>query len=128
MMSDFGLEMPGLGLLANLDTINKRPDDLRKFLSVTFRAFAYIIDGHEQEGMEALSRARPDEKIDIQKNLTQIENYRPLYVTEASKGKPWGFMAPADWSKAIVVLKDAGVLSASITAADLYTNAFIAHQ
>ena len=127
MMSDFGLEMPGLGLLANVDTIKNRPDDLRKFLKVTFRAFGYIIDGHEQEGMEALVRARPDEKIDVQKNLTQIENYRPLYVTEASKGKPWGYMAPADWSKAIGVLKDAGVLPASMTAADLYTNAFIAN-
>ena len=38
MMSDFGFEMPGLGLLANVDTIKKRPDDLRKFLKVTFRA------------------------------------------------------------------------------------------
>ena len=127
MMSDFGLEMPGLGLLANVDTIKKRPDDLRKFLKVTFRAFDYIINGHEKEGMEALARARPQEKIDVGKNLTQIENYRPLYVTEASKGKPWGYMAPADWSKAIVVLKDASVLPAKTTAADLYTNAFIAN-
>ena len=54
-----------------------------------------------------------------------IASYCPLYVTEATKDKPLGYMGPADWAAGIHNMKAAGVVPASMKAEDFYTNQFI---
>ena len=123
--TQFGLKMPGLGLIANNKAIADRPDDIRKFVKVTLGAFEYVINGHVEEGIAALVKARPDADVDAAVARGQIANYRPLYVTEATKDKPLGYMGPSDWADGIKNMKAAGVVPASMKAEDFYTNEFI---
>ena len=123
--TQFGLKMPGLGLIANNKAIADRPDDIRKFVKVTLGAFEYVINGHVEEGIAALVKARPDADADAAVARGQIANYRPLYVTEATKDKPLGYMGPSDWADGIKNMKAAGVVPASMKAEDFYTNEFI---
>ena len=123
--SQFGLRMPGLGLIANKKAIAERPGDIRKFVKVTLRAFEYVINGHVEEGIAALKKARPQGKVNAKVARGQIANYRPLYITETTKDKPLGYMGPADWADGIKNMKAAGVVPASMKAEDFYTNEFI---
>ncbi|MDA0261303.1 MAG: hypothetical protein O3A21_03780 [Proteobacteria bacterium] len=80
------------------------------------------MDGHEVEGAEAIVQQRPKAKLSRDVMVEQINNYRALIFTEATRGKPSGYMAPADWIKAIGVMADAGVLPAGTNPENYYTN------
>ena len=125
MMADFDLEMPGTGIIAGNRIIEERPEVVRKFIAVSMQSLKYIYDGHFEEAVDALIKARPNAKIPRAINLARFEEYRDLLVTDATKGKPWGYMAPRDWEVAIKNMKDAGVVPAKFKATDFYTNKFV---
>lgn len=91
---------------------------VRKFIAVSMQSLKYIYDGHFEEAVDALIKARPNAKIPRAINLARFEEYRDLLVTDATKGKPWGYMAPRDWEVAIKNMKDAGVVPAKFKATD----------
>jgi NitT/TauT family transport system substrate-binding protein len=125
-MSDVGVDVPGTGLIANETAIKDKADEIRRFLKVTYRAFDYIIGGKRyEEAYDAITKQRPDAKIPKDVMIMQFKDHEPLWVTDASKGKPWGYQAPEDWEKAIKILKEIGSVPAQANAADFYTNALL---
>jgi NitT/TauT family transport system substrate-binding protein len=125
MMSEVGLDVPGTGLIANDDAIKNKADEIRKFLKVTYRAFDYIIGGkHYDEAYDAIIKQRPEAKIPKEVMMGQFKDHESLWVTDATKGKPWGYMAPEDWEKATKIMKEIG-MPASAKATDFYTNALL---
>ncbi|MSP51866.1 MAG: hypothetical protein EXQ91_05675 [Alphaproteobacteria bacterium] len=126
MMSDVGVDVPGTGLIANETAIRDKAEEIRKFLKVTYRAFDYIVAGKRyEEAYDALTKQRPEAKIPKEVMMAQFKDHETLWVTDATKGKPWGYMAPVDWEKAIKVLKDIGSVPATAVATDFYTNALL---
>ena len=57
--------------------------------------------------------------------LDQFKDHEALWVTAATQGKPWGYMAPEDWVKAIRIMGEAKVIPAGMNAADFYTNELV---
>jgi NitT/TauT family transport system substrate-binding protein len=122
---DVGLVVPGYGLVATLDTIAKRNEELKKFVAVTLRAWQYIFDGHQDEGIDAIVSQRPGERLDKVILRGQLDLYMPLFFSKATEGKPLGWMAPEDWEATVKNMETAGVLQPGSNPADNYTNEFI---
>ncbi len=126
LMSDVGVDVPGTGIIANETAIRDKAEEIRKFLKVTYRAFDYIVGGKRyDEAYDAITKQRPEAKIPKDVMLAQFKDHEILWHTDATKGKPWGYMAPEDWEKAIKVLKDIGSVPADAKAADFFTNALL---
>ena len=47
-------------MTARTDTLAKKKDAIRRFVSVVCGAWTYILDGHEQEGAEAVFAKKPN--------------------------------------------------------------------
>ena len=125
MMSEAGLNMPGTGIIASEKAIREKPDEIRGFLKATMRAFDHIIGGKNYEdGYNAIVEMRKEFKMPKGMVLAQFKDHERLglWVTDATKGKPWGFMAPEDWGSAIKVMTDAKVIAAGHSPTEFYTN------
>ena len=125
LFADHGLPSPSLGLISGEKTIKERPDAVRAFVEVSLRAWEYVLDGHADEAIDAITKARPGAKFDRVYMKQQLEAFRPFLYTENTKGKPFGFQPPADWAKAIETMIEAGVVKPGSRPKDFYTNEFI---
>ncbi|MSP52573.1 MAG: hypothetical protein EXQ91_09365 [Alphaproteobacteria bacterium] len=92
LYEDAGLILPGFGLITNESVIKNRPDDLRKFVTITMKAVDYIYNNHEKEGVQAVIKARPDGKVVLADGVNLLKLYRPIVRDESIAGKPTGFM------------------------------------
>jgi NitT/TauT family transport system substrate-binding protein len=125
LFADHGLTVPSYGLVANRSAIQNSPELLRKLVAATQRGWTYVLDGHEQEGVDAIMRnrvsMRPDPKVlmgMLKLNETQIG-------TPATKGLPFGTQAMTDWQEALTVLQQASLVQPGWNAADYFTNQLI---
>ena len=120
--SDHGLAIPVIGIIARDDTIKAKRDQLKRFVKVLSSSYEYMLGGHEDEGFAAVLKQRPNAKTSIGFLKSTFQAYRPLFYSEATKGKPIGWQAPKDWSDAVETLKRAGVISNDAKPTDFYTN------
>lgn len=121
-MADYGIHFPSYGLIATEETFKERPDMLRKFNQVQIEAWEYILDGHEDEAVQAMIKQRPGVNLDPVSLKAQLEMNRPLFFTEATQGKRIGWQSESDWKAALKSMKDAGIDISGIKLDDLYTN------
>jgi NitT/TauT family transport system substrate-binding protein len=122
-LSAAGLAMPSYGLFARQSVIDARRDVLTRFVTVTDAAWAYIIAGHEDEGVAAIRAARPNAKLNAAAMRAQIDSFITFFPTPATKGMPPGRMAEADWQAAVETMRGAKLIPDDVKAADLYTDA-----
>ncbi|MGH7152672.1 MAG: ABC transporter substrate-binding protein [Acetobacteraceae bacterium] len=121
--SDAGLYIPSYGLFARQSVIDKRADPLTRFVSATNGAWAYIVAGHQAAGVAAIRTDRPEAKLSTKVMAGQVASFITFFPTEATKGKPVGTMAEADWARATEAMKSVDLISADLKPADFYTNA-----
>ena len=125
---DYGLQIPGFGLVASTETINDRPDVLRKYLSVMSRAWKYAWSGDEavKEMIAAMKAQRPQAKIKEAWELKRFANYRPFSQTENTTGKGILYQSPIDWERAVEDMEEADIFpKGKFKAADFFTNEFL---
>lgn len=120
--ADFGLQFPSFGLFATEKTIKEKHDAVRRFVSVVAGCWAYILDGHEDEGVKAIIAARPQAKLDPVVLRQQIDNIKKFAQTKATEGQPFGVMAASDWKTAIETLSAGGLLDNKIDTDSVFTN------
>lgn len=120
--ADFGLQFPSFGLFATEKTIKEKHDAVRRFVSVVAGCWAYILNGHEDEGVEAIIAARPQAKLNPVVLRQQIDNIKKFAQTEATEGQPFGVMAASDWKTALETLSAGGLLDKKIDADSVFTN------
>jgi NitT/TauT family transport system substrate-binding protein len=122
LLGDAGLHLPSYGLFAREATIAAKKDALTRFISVTDGAWAYIIAGHQDEGVAAIHSARPNAKLSPTVMRGQIDSFVTFFPTPASKGAPIGTMAAEDWQQGLATVKQAGLITTDLIAADYYNN------
>ena len=120
--SDAGLRFPSFGLFATEKTIAAKHDALKRFVSVVAGCWAYIFDGHEDEGVKAIIAARPQSKLDPKVLREQIDTLKDYARTDAVRSLPLGIMAQSDWQQALTTLSEGGLLGAPVEAKDVFTN------
>ncbi len=120
--SEHGLALPVIGIIARDDTIKAKRDQLKRFVKVLSSSYEYTLNGNEDEAFAAVLKQRPNAKISVGFLKTSFAGYRPLFYSEATKGKPIGWQAPEDWADAVATMKKAGVIGKDAKPTDFYTN------
>ena len=123
LFGDVGLHFPSYGLFATDSKITARGPALKRFVSISSGAWAYIANGHEQEGVAAIRKARPQGKLSDAVMLDQIKTFLTFFPTPATKGQPIGWQAPQDWDAAVKTMADAKLIKAGDPASGFYTDA-----
>jgi len=122
VLADFGLNLPGLGLSVRTATLAQKKDALRRFVSVVCGAWTYILDGHEQEGADAVFTNRPNGAFTAAMMVEQIRLFKPFFYTEATKGLPIGVQSETDWAQTLKSMADANAIPAGSKPSDYFTN------
>ena len=125
LLSQAGISFPSYGLVAREETLASRKGALAKLVRVQQRAWAYLADGHVEEGVEAMTAQRPDAMLDPDVLRGQVELSIEHFNTPATEGKPLGWQAEEDWNAALASMEAAGVIKAGWSASDYYTNNLI---
>jgi NitT/TauT family transport system substrate-binding protein len=125
LAEDAGVVYPSYGLVATEKTIETRRDALARLVAVQAKAWAHLRDGKVDEGVDAIVKERPDAKLDRTALAEQIRLTIAFFDTAATKGKPLGWQAEADWVAALKGLEAAGAVKPGWKMSDYYTNDFI---
>lgn len=126
LLADVGLNIPSYGLICAQRTLDTRSDVLSRFVPVVVRAWEYIYNDNKiEEGVEAIAKQRSNERLDLEIIRGQIVEYKPFMVTEATKGKRFGWQSDEDWKGTIAVLEKTNAIPAGSKPADYYTNRFV---
>jgi NitT/TauT family transport system substrate-binding protein len=125
MMSDYGIEVMAGGIVANNDFLTKNPDAVRSFIGATTKAFD-MAKKNPARAIDALIAVRPEQARNRGELLSQLELALPFLTTEATKDKPFGWMAASDWAKTQDIMAEYRDLPKTIAVDNYYTNDFIA--
>jgi len=125
LFAESGLDLPGFGLFATTAKLKEKGPQLKKFASVVVGAWAYILDGHEDEAVAAEVKARPNAPVNAKVLRGQIEAYKPYFTTAATADKPIGIQTDEDWSSTIKAMEEAGVVKKGSKPSDYYTNDYV---
>jgi NitT/TauT family transport system substrate-binding protein len=125
LFADFGLDLPGNGLVVHQANLEKKRDAFKRFASVFAATWTYILSGNEDEAIKAIQVARPQASLSPQKLRGQIEEYRPYFRTAATKDMPFGVQSPTDWAKTIKDMENADVIPTGTKPEKYFTNDFI---
>jgi ABC-type nitrate/sulfonate/bicarbonate transport system substrate-binding protein len=116
---DYGIHFYGDVLITTDDLIQTDPDLVRRFLRATLRGWTYIVENPTRSG-EFVQQFNPN--VDLALENAKMTTSIPLINT----GEDFiGWMKPAVWETMEQTLRDQGVLSAPLTAADVYTMQFL---
>lgn len=127
LFSDYGLNLPGFGLFARLDTLQAKGPAIKRFVSIVCAAWTYILESreHEMEAARATRVQRPNTPLSLDMLVAQIMSYRANFYTYATAGTPICIQSEADWAATIQSMAGAKVIPPGSKPADYFTNAYI---
>lgn len=125
LFADYGLSLPGFGIVASLEALKQKGPALRAFATAVSAAWAYIENGHEEEGVQAILKARPNDRVDADELRAQLHNCAPFLVSKTTPGLPIGVQSTADWKATIATMQNAKVLPSGFKPADFFTNDYL---
>jgi NitT/TauT family transport system substrate-binding protein len=128
LFASAGLDLPGFGMFTTNAKLKDKGDALRRLTSVVAGGWNYIFDGHIDEGVQAILKNRSQLPLNSGVLKGQVEAYKAYFYSDATKDKPIGIQAEADWAKTIKVMEDAGVLKKGSRPGDYFTNDFFDPQ
>jgi NitT/TauT family transport system substrate-binding protein len=122
MAMDYGIVIPGYGLIVREDALRARTETFAKIAQAAARGWQYLLDGHEDQGIAAIQKLRPDVKFDPVIAKDQLQAFERLVSTEATEGKPMGWQAEQDWGEGINTAERAGLIKSGHHPSEFYTN------
>jgi NitT/TauT family transport system substrate-binding protein len=122
--SDFGQRLLDIGLIANETVMKEKPQALKAFLAVTAKAYAYALDGHMGESVDAMIAMRQDAKINREQAINYLRYNEPLMGSPSTVGKPIGYMSAQNWEDMVENLVKVGLMPAGVKPTDLYDPSF----
>jgi NitT/TauT family transport system substrate-binding protein len=125
LLADVGINIPSYGLIVTRRTLDTKEDALRRFVPVVVRAWEYIYNDHIDEGVDAIVKQRPNERLDLGILRGQIVEYRPFFFTDATKGKRFGWQSDADWKGTIDILEKTKAIPTGSAPSEYYTNKLV---
>ncbi len=123
--ADYGVNVPGLSLIARTAYLQSNPDIVRKFVRATVQAYEWTRD-HPEQAMDIMIAANTTVKLDKTLQTQILVDSLKLLHSSATAGKPTGVMAARDWAQAEdLLVRYVGITKA--TSPDVYfTNEFVA--
>tara|TARA_B110000459_G_scaffold82491_1_gene92726 strand:- start:268 stop:1236 length:969 start_codon:yes stop_codon:yes gene_type:complete len=117
-----GVNVPGLAVIAHEDLIKNKADLVRRMVASTQEALK-IVQENPEAAIDALRKVKSTLNRSV--HLAILKSSFDLYHSAASKGKPLGWIPPADIEKAQNLLVEYEQIKTKVAATDYYTNAFI---
>jgi NitT/TauT family transport system substrate-binding protein len=121
LFSDYGLQFPSFGLISSEEKIKARGPAIRRLASIVSGGWQYILNGGEDEAVQAIIAQRPQAKLDPKILRAQVEALKAYFPTPATKGQPMGMMAEADWVAGIKTMASVKLIKED-KASEFYTN------
>ena len=128
LFATFGLDLPGFGMFTTAAKLKEKGDAIKRLNSIVSSAWAYVLDGHVDEGVAAIVKNRPQFPLNAEILKGEIEAYRPYFYTDATKDKPIGIQAQEDWARTIKAMEDADVIKKGSKPSDYFTNDYVDSQ
>ena len=125
LFADFGFDLPGYGLVVQIDNLKKKGPALKRFASLISGAWSYILNGHEDEGISAILVHRSQSPLSAKVLKAQIETYRPYFRTAATKETPIGLQSETDWQVTIDQMQKTDVMPKGVKPQQIFTNDFV---
>ncbi|MGA8615606.1 MAG: ABC transporter substrate-binding protein [Xanthobacteraceae bacterium] len=125
LFADYGLNLPGFGIVASLETLKEKGPAMRAFATAVSAAWAYIENGHEEEGVQAILKARPNERVDADELRQQLHNSAPFLISKTTPGLPIGVQSEPDWKATIATMEKAKVIEPGWKPADFFTSDYL---
>jgi NitT/TauT family transport system substrate-binding protein len=122
LYADYGVNVLGHGLLTSADTLQNRPDTVKRFLAGSIRGIDEAVAAPEA-ALDAMVKYRPDAKRDLL--LAQFKGMGAHLHTSHTEGKPTGWQATDDWQQSIDLLLKYMGLKKKLDPTDLFTNSFL---
>ncbi|NPV77987.1 MAG: ABC transporter substrate-binding protein [Anaerolineae bacterium] len=125
MPADWGFNTIANGIITHQDTIDKNPDLVRRFVAAVVKGYQYSLE-HPEEAVEAV-KARSQELAGQPQEvlLEQVKLTLDLIHSEATVGKPIGWMAEEDWNRTLDLLYETGGIEKRPENSTVFTNDFI---
>ena len=127
LFADYGIPMPGFGLISSDDIIVQKPKALGAFVAAMQKAWGTVQQDPAMRvaAIDALLANRPQAKLDRTIVTQQLDSVLPFLVTPGTEGKPLLWQSPAEWEGAIAINEEAGAIRPRAKATDFYTNQFV---
>jgi NitT/TauT family transport system substrate-binding protein len=127
LFADYGIPMPGFGLISSDDIIAQKPKALGGFVAAMQKAWGAVQNDPAMRvaAIDALLANRPQAKLDRTIVTQQLDSVLPFLVTPGTEGKPLLWQSPAEWQGAIAINEEAGAIRPGAKATDFYTNQFV---
>jgi NitT/TauT family transport system substrate-binding protein len=124
--ANYGFVLPGYGMYVHEDTLRAKPEVIKKAVAGMIRAWNDIIkDGGAEECADIIIKRRPDAKLIREQLVEQIKLHVPYFYTAATKDKPLGWQAEADWDQTVTNLEQAKLIPGGSKPTDYFTNEFV---
>jgi NitT/TauT family transport system substrate-binding protein len=121
--SDLGINVHSNSFIANLKTIQERPDLVKKFLRAMAKGYK-LTRQNPNGSIAALVKYNPKATGKEAVLSRQLELSLDLWVSKNTKDKPIGWIDEKEWDAALDVLKDVGWIDNKLAHSKYYTNEF----
>jgi NitT/TauT family transport system substrate-binding protein len=101
--ADYGVNVPGVVMIASTSYIEKNPETVRKFVRATAKALDWTI-ANPQKAIDILIESNPNQKINTATALPVLKQSLSLLHTKRTEGKPVGVSDRQDWADAEKIL------------------------
>jgi NitT/TauT family transport system substrate-binding protein len=125
--ADYGVNVPGLCIIAQLDYIKAHPDIVKKFVAGARKSIAWSND-HAQQSIDILIEMNKNQKFNPKTELSILEASFKLLHTQKTQGKPIGVMDREDWADAENILAQYVGLQKADSPDRYFTNEFVTAQ
>ena len=122
--SDWGVNALGYAIMVHNQTLAERPGLVRGFLRATRRASQEVPANLDEALRSAVRQAPSGQGHEEAIRLGFVESQK-LMQTPHTQGRPWGWMAQADWEQTQAVLLSTKQIEKPIPLDQYYTNAFL---
>jgi NitT/TauT family transport system substrate-binding protein len=120
---DYGLDIYSNGIIVHPQTLEKRPDTVRRFMLATYRGLKYSAE-HPQEALEMVFAKHPEIR---NKEIAKAQFREALrnFLTPAARKNGLGWMDPAKWKLTRDVIFEGYKVDKQIPLEEFYSPAFL---
>jgi NitT/TauT family transport system substrate-binding protein len=125
LFADYGLNLPSFGLVANETALKSKGPAIKEFASIVSGAWAYLLKGHEDEGITAVIHNHDTARLDPAIVRANLDVSLQFIYSPATKDLPVGVQTESDWKEAIAIMEKEKVIPPGSKPADYFTNDYI---
>lgn len=122
--ANYGVNVPGLVVIANIKYLEENPGTVTKFVRATRKAIQWTTE-HPQKAIDILVEMNPNQKILTKTAVPILKASFNLLHTKKTADKPVGVMAREDWAKAEDILAEYVGLKKGQSPDRYFTNEFV---